>query len=103
MKTLEDIMRDVTPPETWRKVRCACGDPVCRQWHLVGPSRTDGRVEKPDVDLILRAARNFVPLVMALQDMLEVAWPNESQPDSRTNKAIDAAKSALNQALADEP
>lgn len=99
MKTLEDIMRDVTPPETWTH--------SANLKVLNGPQGVlagfYGNAGWEDSVFALRAARNFVPLVMALQDMLEVAWPNESQPDSRTNKAIDAAKSVLNQALADEP
>lgn len=106
MKTLEDILQGVTPPETWRKIQCCCSDPICKKWYVLVPSRTDVWVKKQDAELILRAARNFAPLVRALQRFIEdgacvcMSRPNGGHEDPCCHCK---AKDAINEALDDDP
>lgn len=96
MKTLESILQGVTPPETWH---------VCKDHgnnYAIMPDK-DSYIAlaqylcKRDADLILRATRNFAPLVRALQAAQRLDYLREH------NALAKMVDNAINQALADEP
>jgi hypothetical protein len=128
MKTLEEIMRGVTEPETWkqsnyRPMRLISRDDP-RSCYEVGDDKFPTLFEAPcsnnpnsdlaNIAFAARAARNFEPLVKALEEMMRL-W-DDNHPEDRCSclgKSEDCpfpppcelciAREALAQALADEP
>lgn len=99
MKTLEDILQGVTAPEQMRvdtrHPPLFFGD--C--YELETPSATVGNIDRgEDAVFLARAARNFAPLVRALEGLLYA-----NNVPGGPAQALSDARKALREALADEP
>lgn len=98
--TLEEIMRDVTPPETWQRKQGAF-----KNWLVVSNSKS-GREQifettvyndehSEHLDFVLRAAKNFAPLVKALEEMITAM----EQLNKGHHREVAVAKLVLAEAL----
>lgn len=82
--TLEEIMRDVTPAETLKVLQLRSENN--QTWFISGGYKDVGIaywMSEPDAKLFLRSARNFAPLVKALQGLVD-----QFEDKSRTDPII---------------
>lgn len=115
MKTLESILQGVTPPETWNFSRDTGPNGKCYELAIgfresprlspVAKINFPDKTDEANAALILRAARNFAPLVRALEYAEQILSATECSGEKQLGNgpALDKARKALAQALADEP
>lgn len=102
--TLENIMLDVTPPETCNVHQLRSENK--QTWFISSGFKDVGVaywMSEPDAKFFLRAAKNFAPLVKALEGVLEKCNETGSRRWLGASQEFCFARNVLAEALRKEP